>query len=45
MNMILQDYATTEIKQGNTLANPLFSGVYIDEIFDQVMEGFLQRKD
>ena len=24
MNMILHDYATAEIKQGNTLANPLF---------------------
>jgi type I restriction enzyme M protein len=25
MNMILHDYATAEIKQGNTLANPLFT--------------------
>jgi type I restriction enzyme M protein len=25
MNMILHDYATADIKQGNTLANPLFS--------------------
>src|SRR5713226_8608892 len=25
MNMILHDYATAEIKQGNTITNPLFS--------------------
>jgi type I restriction enzyme M protein len=37
MNMILHDYATAEIRQGNTIANPLFlSGDAVDT-FDYVV--------
>ena len=37
MNMILHDYATAEIKQGNTLANPLFLDGDSLKTFDYVV--------
>jgi type I restriction system adenine methylase HsdM len=37
MNMILHDYATAEIKQGNTLANPLFLNGDALQTFDYVV--------
>jgi len=37
MNMILHDYATAEIKQGNTLANPLFKDGDALKTFDYVV--------
>jgi type I restriction enzyme M protein len=37
MNMILHDYATAEIKQGNTLANPLFTNGAALMTFDYVV--------
>src|SRR5689334_13474885 len=37
MNMILHDYATAEIKQGNTLANPLFTDGDSLKTFDYVV--------
>ncbi len=37
MNMILHDYATAEIKQGNTLANPLFKDGNSVKTFDYVV--------
>jgi type I restriction enzyme M protein len=37
MNMILHDYATAEIKQGNTLANPLFLDGGALKTFDYVV--------
>lgn len=37
MNMILHDYATAEIKQGNTLANPLFKEGDALKTFDYVV--------
>src|SRR6185437_8259165 len=37
MNMILHDYATAEIKQGNTLANPLFLEGDALKTFDYVV--------
>ncbi|CAN5191552.1 hypothetical protein BH23VER1_BH23VER1_17500 [soil metagenome] len=37
MNMILHDYPTAEIKQGNTLANPLFKDGGGLRIFDYVV--------
>ena len=37
MNMILHDYATAEIKQGNTLANPLFKDGDKLKTFDYVV--------
>ena len=37
MNMILHDYATAEIKQGNTLANPLFTEGDALKTFDYVV--------
>ena len=37
MNMILHDYATAEIKQGNTLANPLFTDGDALKTFDYVV--------
>ena len=37
MNMILHDYATAEIKQGNTLANPLFTDGDAVKTFDYVV--------
>jgi type I restriction enzyme M protein len=37
MNMILHDYATAEIKQGNTLANPLFKDGDGLQTFDYVV--------
>jgi type I restriction enzyme M protein len=37
MNMILHDYATAEIRQGNTLANPLFSEGAGLKTFDYVV--------
>ena len=37
MNMILHDYATAEIKQGNTLANPLFTEANVLKTFDYVV--------
>jgi type I restriction enzyme M protein len=37
MNMILHDYATAEIKQGNTLANPLFTDDEGLKTFDYVV--------
>lgn len=37
MNMILHDYATAEIKQGNTLANPLFTEGEALKTFDYVI--------
>ncbi|MGD1979650.1 MAG: N-6 DNA methylase [Akkermansiaceae bacterium] len=37
MNMILHDYPTAEIKQGNTLANPLFKDGLGLKIFDYVV--------
>ena len=37
MNMILHDYATAEIKQGNTLANPLFRDGDTLKTFDYVV--------
>jgi type I restriction enzyme M protein len=37
MNMILHDYATAEIKQGNTLANPLFLDGSALKTFDYVV--------
>ena len=37
MNMILHDYATAEIKQGNTLANPLFLDGIGLKTFDYVV--------
>lgn len=37
MNMILHDYATAEVKQGNTLANPLFKEADAFKTFDYVV--------
>ena len=37
MNMILHDYATAEIKQGNTLSNPLFRDGDALKTFDYVV--------
>ena len=37
MNMILHDYATAEIQQGNTLANPLFKEGAALKTFDYVV--------
>jgi type I restriction enzyme M protein len=37
MNMILHDYATAEIKQGNTLANPLYKDGDALKTFDYVV--------
>ncbi len=37
MNMILHDYATAEVKQGNTLANPLFKDGEALKTFDYVV--------
>ena len=37
MNMILHDYATAEIKQGNTLSNPLFTDGDALKTFDYVV--------
>jgi type I restriction system adenine methylase HsdM len=37
MNMILHDYPTAEIKQGNTLANPLFTDGGGLKLFDYVV--------
>lgn len=37
MNMILHDYATAEVKQGNTLANPLFKNGDSLKAFDYVV--------
>lgn len=37
MNMILHDYATAEIKQGNTIANPLFLDGHALKTFDYVV--------
>ena len=37
MNMILHDYATAEIKQGNALANPLFTEGEALKTFDYVV--------
>ena len=37
MNMILHDYATAEIKQGNTLANPLYTEGDALKTFDYVV--------
>src|SRR5882724_59920 len=37
MNMILHDYATAEIKQGNTLANPLYTERDALKTFDYVV--------
>jgi type I restriction enzyme M protein len=37
MNMILHDYATAEIKQGNTLTTPLFKNGEMLETFDYVV--------
>ena len=37
MNMILHDYATAEIKQGNTLASPLFKQGEALQTFDYVV--------
>ena len=37
MNMILHDYATADIKQGNTLANPLFTDGVGLKTFDYVV--------
>ncbi len=37
MNMILHDYATAEVKQGNTLANPLFLDGDALKTFDYVV--------
>ena len=37
MNMILHDYATAEIKQGNTIANPLFLDGDALKTFDYVV--------
>lgn len=37
MNMILHDYATAEIKQGNTLANPFFTNGDALKTFDYVV--------
>src|SRR5580698_7949470 len=37
MNMILHDYATAEIKQGNTIANPLFTEGEALKTFDYVV--------
>ena len=37
MNMILHDYATADIKQGNTLANPLFTDDGELKTFDYVV--------
>ena len=37
MNMILHDYATAEIVQGNTLANPLFLDGSTLKVFDYVV--------
>ncbi|MFZ0275997.1 MAG: class I SAM-dependent DNA methyltransferase [Candidatus Sulfotelmatobacter sp.] len=37
MNMILHDYATAEIKQGNALANPLFTDGDALKTFDYVV--------
>lgn len=39
MNMILHDYATAEIKQGNTLANPLYLDGDALKTFDYVVAG------
>ncbi len=37
MNMVLHDYAWADIKQGNTLANPLFTNDYALQTFDYVV--------
>lgn len=37
MNMILHDYATAEIKQGNTLSNPLYKDGIALKTFDYVV--------
>lgn len=37
MNMVLHDYATADIKQGNTLANPLFTNGDALQTFDYVV--------
>ncbi|HOR23961.1 MAG TPA: type I restriction-modification system subunit M [Opitutaceae bacterium] len=37
MNMILHDYATAQIRQGNTLANPLFTAGDALQTFDYVV--------
>lgn len=37
MNMILHDYATAEVKQGNTLSNPLFKDGESLKTFDYVV--------
>ena len=37
MNMILHDYATAEVKQGNTLANPSFKDAEALKTFDYVV--------
>jgi type I restriction enzyme M protein len=37
MNMILHDYATAEIRQGNTLASPLFMDGAALKTFDYVV--------
>ena len=37
MNMILHDYATAEIKQGNTIASPLFTEGDVLKTFDYVV--------
>ena len=37
MNMILHNYATAEVKQGNTLANPLFTEGGVLKTFDYVV--------
>ena len=37
MNMILHNYATAEVKQGNTLANPLFTEGSVLKTFDYVV--------
>ncbi len=37
MNMILHDYATAEVMQGNTLANPLFKDGAALKTFDYVV--------
>ena len=39
MNMILHDFATAEIKQGNTLANPFFKDGEALKTFDYVVPG------
>jgi type I restriction enzyme M protein len=37
MNMVLHDYATADIKQGNTLANPLYTNGDALQTFDYVV--------